>query len=475
MVSVCTYEELGLDLESDLEDLNPRPQPIWGWGFHKKMAAHDATAHKGKHVSEFKLLLDESEEAKGLRTQAYKDLRAMSLMKLAHTPVDIIADYLERLLKHTKDQLTEFHGLRDENPVEFVLCVPVKWSYKASWRMQEAMHRAIEASGLGRLDNGGIKGLFIVSEPEAASTFVISQSDSARFLNLGETIVLLDCGGGTVDAITYKVIQTDPVRLREVVPPNGASCGSVFLNKNFEELLRDRLQGATLLGNAISLDHIIKTKLVEWENLYKRTIDITARKGSEKFNMLHIHGLQTDESRRIRDNCVLFDRSEIKDVFKGCLRDVHKLLRDQLRRAKEATDEDTGGLGFNVQRVFMVGGFAESPSLQSHIRDVLSRERNVLGQPIRLVLPRHVDSAVARGAVLRALNKEDGPRRFTRISYGIIRSNLYDPDLPEHQGLRGRIWAVDGQLYIEKCIHWQILVVGCPFDVAFAVRILTVD
>ena len=41
----------------------------------------------------------------------------------------------------------------------------------------------------------------------------------------GETIVILDAGGGTVDGVTYEVSNSRPLRMSaEVVPPKSALC-----------------------------------------------------------------------------------------------------------------------------------------------------------------------------------------------------------------------------------------------------------
>jgi len=38
----------------------------------------------------------------------------------------------------------------------------------------------------------------------------------------GETFLIVDCGGGTVDAITYTAKPEEPIRLeKEAVPPGG--------------------------------------------------------------------------------------------------------------------------------------------------------------------------------------------------------------------------------------------------------------
>ena len=110
----------------------------------------------------------------------------------------------------------------------------------------------------------------------------------------------------------------------------------------------------------------------------------------------------------------------MKGVFKGCLRKVAEFLRLQLQDAKEARDGDGNARGFAVQKVILIGGFGDSPSLHHHLENVLATERNLLRQPIELINPKHIDPAVARSAVLRALNKENGPERISRTSYGII-------------------------------------------------------
>ena len=140
--------------------------------------------------------------------------------------------------------------------------------------------------------------------------------------------------------------------------------------------------------------------------------------------------------------------NEMYEVFKDCIRGVADLMLKQLNAAKEK--------GVHVQTVIVIGGFGESPSLTNHLKKVLRRERNHLGQPIDLELSRHVQSAVARGAVLRALRKEDGPERFTRSSYGILRSERYNEEDLKHRKFRVTRSPADGELYIMDTIFWVI-------------------
>jgi len=69
------------------------------------------------------------------------------------------------------------------------------------------------------------------------------------------------------------------------------------------------------------------------------------------------------------------------------------------------------------------------------------------------------ETAVALGAVLRALNKEHGPRRITRSSYGCLRTEEYDPETyPAHarRGIRPTTDKLDGKKYIRNAILWLV-------------------
>jgi hypothetical protein len=71
---------------------------------------------------------------------------------------------------------------------------------------------------------------------------------------------------------------------------------------------------------------------------------------------------------------------------------------------------------------------------------------------------------VARGAVLRALNKTLGPSRITQCSYGFLSSIPYQPELIEaHRSTKCRINAADGEKYVDGVIRWVIQAVSSYF------------
>ena len=64
-------------------------------------------------------------------------------------------------------------------------------------------------------------------------------------------------------------------------------------------------------------------------------------------------------------------------------------------------------------------------------------------------------TAVARGAVLRALRKEEGPARVLQASYGFIRTERFETQA-EHVGQVPITDKVDGNKYIDNTIDWVI-------------------
>jgi len=61
-------------------------------------------------------------------------------------------------------------------------------------------------------------------------------------LSIGESFVLCDAGGGTVDLISYTVTDLYPIlKVKEAASGTGDLCGSTFLNRRFGDYLTAKL------------------------------------------------------------------------------------------------------------------------------------------------------------------------------------------------------------------------------------------
>lgn len=153
-----------------------------------------------------------------------------------HDAQQLLADYLSGLGDHLLYTLNQKLGepfVRNV-PMEFILTVPAIWSDLAKSKTLAACQRA----------GGPFQGrkITLVSEPEAAAIYTLHGMDPHN-LRVGDSFVICDAGGGTVDLISYTITTLKPIlEIKEASPGSGALCGSTFLNQRFEAFLRSRLK-----------------------------------------------------------------------------------------------------------------------------------------------------------------------------------------------------------------------------------------
>jgi hypothetical protein len=149
----------------------------WGYGVAKVLATPDSHREQSRRILRSKLLLDRSVHTKHIRTQLSATVKDLRARKLIRDETDIIADFLINLLRHAKSQMEIQYNYHSECSVEFVICVPAMWTEKACRIMQNAMTRASRESEFIENSNHDVDNLFIVTEPEAASTHVLDQTN----------------------------------------------------------------------------------------------------------------------------------------------------------------------------------------------------------------------------------------------------------------------------------------------------------
>lgn len=162
-------------------------------------------------------------------------------------PIDIVTDYLTALRAYTL--LTLARRLGQEaiaaTHIEFLLTVPAVWSDKARQMTLEAAVRAGLGSTQAGGDNangsgGGGGGLRLMTEPEAAAEYAL-RSIRPNSMKVGDCFTVCDAGGGTVDLISLKITSLVPLQLNEIAIGAGALCGAVYLDRRFEDFVRDTL------------------------------------------------------------------------------------------------------------------------------------------------------------------------------------------------------------------------------------------
>ena len=147
------------------------------------------------------------------------------------------------------------------------ITVPAVWSDTA----QAKTRACADAAGMGVGAS-----LHIISEPEAAALYALKALNT-HGLKIGDTFMLCDAGGGTVDLITYKVSSLKPVlKLTEVSPGSGSLCGASYLDRGFQEYLNEKLGNESGYDDEVLEEVILPTVAFEDKQL-------TIRKASKRF------------------------------------------------------------------------------------------------------------------------------------------------------------------------------------------------
>ncbi|KAM0433418.1 hypothetical protein ACHAPT_004296 [Fusarium lateritium] len=370
---------------------------------------------------------------------------------------------------------------------EIVLCVPAIWDPKALRIMQTSLAAAMDRARFPGVDiqNNSIENLFIVSEPEAAATFMVDNKMGFRY---GDTVVLLDAGGGTVDAVTYQIESQLPLRLsKEVVPHGGGLCGSSYFNEYFREHLLKLLENQTQLEiNGVTIRGIVENIMTDIEYKGKRRWDIFRDKG--KFSIFVSSHLKPGPSIKgpyvqipaqvpqLVSSPKLTMRSDvIEDMFLKVFFQIGEILENQIVAASNYGRNVNVGLKLlhSIART-LTRWYAESrpdrrlcrlrfPDKMAGIsvsegpmQAAWASSDRVVGARQGLeVRMRLAVNAVSRGAILRALGKKNGPMRFAKSSYGFLRSEPWG-DYRQHSRQRYCVDRNTGEYYVWHTIYWVL-------------------
>jgi len=220
-------------------------------------------------------------------------------------------------------------------------------------------------------------------------------------LKVGDTIVLCDAACGTVNLITFSTLQLIPTLcLKEEAPGAGSLCGSTFLNKRFEKFLEERLSSNAGWGMD-TLDEALH----RFETCTKRTFG--GNLNDEL--MIPVPGIADNSELGVRRGSLKVSGKEMVEVFRPyTLGGARPGERSDSRIQKE------------VNAVFLVGGFGQSPYLRNYLRTEIPSEIEV----IQVV---NGWTAVVRGAltkdfadVVPPIPRIDIESRVARKHHGMI-------------------------------------------------------
>ncbi|KAK8000514.1 hypothetical protein PG990_013114 [Apiospora arundinis] len=178
------------------------------------------------------LLLDEGDMDNHLRNSEHIKKAQNMLNDLGKDAITVTADYLRLLWNHALGNAKRIkgRGTVESRPFHVILTVPAVWPESARNRMR----RAAEKAGIFDKRLGGVTTLELISEPEAAAIAVLySDVDDCPDVTVGSKFIVGDCGGGTVDLISYEVMNTRrELKVKECTVGTGKEVDAMYSINN---------------------------------------------------------------------------------------------------------------------------------------------------------------------------------------------------------------------------------------------------
>jgi hypothetical protein len=301
----------------------------------------DGRAHCGFDIPDgltrlqwVKLLLetDLDPDKERLRKAVQVQSTLQALKELDKTPVQVVGDYLKWLWRNIIEKICESQSdphLVENAAVTVVMTVPAMWSDKA----RDNTVRAAELAGISAEG----RNLKFLNEPEAAAIFELKKRVATGQIDEEDCVIICDAGGGTVDLVSYQVMQREPLKLDQKVIAQGDLCGSVFIEHEFQRQLSGLLQ-----GDVAKLSKKVSAEIAQrFEYVIKPSYD--ELDAAEHY--IAVPGLEDNQERQIKNGSIKInswvsgtpllrtfidpDREIIKTSFESVMSQILCLIDDQ--------------------------------------------------------------------------------------------------------------------------------------------------
>ncbi|PKC65707.1 actin-like ATPase domain-containing protein [Rhizophagus irregularis] len=347
-----------------------------------------------------------------------------------------ITNYLGEIGKLIKETIPKYwEGIDFMEHVLLVVTIPAEFSESDKAIMRECTFNA------GLIGEKNSEKLQFTTEPEAAAVYCMHSSlREYKLTEPGTTFMIVDCGGGTVDLTTRKLLEGN--QLGEITERAGDFCGSTFIDKEFIKLLRNEVGESAM--DLFSDKHYGQLQYLVQE--FCQNVKLPFNGNDPNFNyeidleeaapalLQYVTGSEKDLIEE-KEWMIILDFNTIKSLFDPIVDRIIKMIRTQLDNSK------------NCSAIFLVGGFGQSKYLQKRVEEEFSRSVD------NISIPNQPIAAVVRGAAIygkslnesRNLGKLNNSKcviatRVLKHTFGTKVSPLWDRgDSLERMSFDGRV------------------------------------
>ena len=147
--------------------------------------------------------------------------------------VDIISLYLRGMKKLSYQQMDRVFG--HHNVSCWGVTIPTIWDDRQKKIMTEAVKKA------GMIQHCQYS---FILEPEGAAVSYVKQTNGLTMKN-GETILVIDCGGGTTDIVAQKITDAQCFKSEEITQAHGRAVAGAQIDELFWKFIAQKIGGTS--------------------------------------------------------------------------------------------------------------------------------------------------------------------------------------------------------------------------------------
>jgi len=292
-------------------------------------------------------------------------------------------------LRHLKPEIAtkvgnRWPGVQFPQNIRFVVTVPTEWDPKSTDTMRECIFKA------GLTDSKWSRNLEFTSErkfylhanfllqkilfmyelcgnsfillAEAAALHCLDCDQQQQYnLNEGDSFIVVDCGGGTADITTRKILKilSKDKMLSEMTESVGAACGSTFVDRKFIRFLGEKLG-----IDDSEMEEVQKNHSVEFYDLIQVNfcpLKHEFNHDTSEFDAFHFdvkneagflkkYVRNKYEEMEENDWTIAIHHADMKKMFDEPVNKILNMIRNQLRGCEQKCEQ-------KCKAMFLVGGF----------------------------------------------------------------------------------------------------------------------
>lgn len=306
--------------------------------------------------------------------------------------------------------------LRDRMTI--VLTTPNGWEDQEQAIIRTAAVRA----GIVNWENVWQR-LCFMAEAEAAVHYALKYYPQ-DWLERDTVFSVVDAGGSTVDITVYRCVLAQPLSITEVCPGECAQAGGIFVNREVERLLSERLQGSPYDDPVIIRDML---------DFFERKLKPVFDGNQSEYHIRFGGSTDTDESLRISKGIITLSLQELKVAFDKAVNPIIACCTNALK-------------GHMPKYILLIGGFGESPYLRQAL------EGSFRGAGVRVIgVGDYSRKAAAEGAII-GFTKLLVTTRTAKVTIGGCVRELYNSKI--HGARRHCTYTdADGKRRINNVFH----------------------